>query len=139
MTLSNICDICRFRCIHCNNELFCYCSYSIILRFLTSKITVYSEEIETRTVNIGIPSKVETNKDKLTFNLSRSVDISCIRNIEEVVVIQLCGLWPCSQHQIKNSGLRTFFVELDNEKPSNQMVCHQSLYEQPRDRNCFSF
>ena len=50
-------------------------------------MTVYSEEIETRTVNIGIPSIVETNKDKLTFNLSRSIDISCIRNIEEVVVI----------------------------------------------------
>ena len=64
-----------------------YCSYSMISRFLTSEITVYSEEIETRTVNIGIPSRVETNKDKLTFNLSRSIDISCIRNIEEVVVI----------------------------------------------------
>ena len=64
-----------------------YCTYSMISRFLTSEITVYSEEIETRSVNIGIPSKVETNKDTLTFNLSRSVDISCIRNIEEVVVI----------------------------------------------------
>ena len=64
-----------------------YCSYSMISRFLTSEITVYSEEIETRSVNIGIPSNVETNKDTLTFNLSRSVDISCIRNIEEVVVI----------------------------------------------------
>ena len=76
-----------FLYIHGNKENFCYFLYSIILRFLAAEITVYSEEIETRAVNIGILSKVENNKDELTFNLSSSLDISCIRKIEEVVVI----------------------------------------------------